>query len=280
MPAPIIGQPKPPPGWYPDQQSSSALRWWDGQQWTSYQAPLQGNASSFPQASLANPYPITNHHSTHAQEQVDFHHLLSDEPTVRAAVAGQVHAPNGRQGPWLVIAGLISVFFLVFFLVGTTTGVLNAIGLPSRGDGFVRLVVSPLMSAALAYFLFRLSSRYFEHRPSGTAESSRLHRRAMKVGAALAVVATLGFTMFHLEVSNRAPTLTGPELQEVLREHLGQQSFNPQALTNTLSCPKSREYSDGDVARCSMNLTTGSQLILVATLYRVDETWRVNLGFG
>ncbi|MFJ3113791.1 DUF2510 domain-containing protein [Micrococcus luteus] len=139
MPAPIIGQPKPPPGWYPDQQSSSALRWWDGQQWTSYQAPLQGNASSFPQASLANPYPITNHHSTHAQEQVDFHHLLSDEPTVRAAVAGQVHAPNGRQGPWLVIAGLISVFFLVFFLVGTTTGVLNAIGLPSRGDGFVRL---------------------------------------------------------------------------------------------------------------------------------------------
>lgn len=282
MPAPTVGQPTPPPGWYPDQHSQT-LRWWDGQQWTNHRAPLQGKPSSFPQTALENPSPVSGYESDHSQEQIDFHHLLSDDQSVHgASTTGQVRAPRGRPGPWLIIAGLIAVVFLVISLVGTTIGVLKALGLQtsSPGGGFVGLVVSPLMSVALAYFLFRLSSRYFGYHPSGPVEGSRLHRRIIAIGAVLVAVATLGFTMYQLEVSGRAPTLTGPELQTILREQLGQQSNNPQALTNTISCPKSRKYGDGDVARCAMNLTDGSQKILVATLYRVDGDWRVNLGFG
>lgn len=29
------------PGWYPDQQDPSLVRWWDGQQWTSATLPRQ-----------------------------------------------------------------------------------------------------------------------------------------------------------------------------------------------------------------------------------------------
>ncbi|NMM83116.1 hypothetical protein B2J88_01815 [Rhodococcus sp. SRB_17] len=287
MPELTVGQPKPPPGWYPDQQSQS-LRWWDGQQWTNHRAPIQGNPSSFPQAAFPqttfeSPSPVSNYQSTHSQDQVDFHHFLSDDQSVRgASSSSQVRAPKGRPGPWLIIAGLIAVVFLVIFLVGTAIGVLKAMGLQtsSPGGGFAGLVISPLMSVALAYFLFRLSSRYFGHHPSGPVEGSRLHQRTLTIGAALVAVATLGFTMYQLEVSGRTPTLTGPELQEVLRDYLGERSNNPQALTNTISCPKSRQYGDGDVARCSINLTDGSQMILEATLYRTDGSWRVNLGFG
>ena len=133
MPAPTVGQPTPPPGWYPDQHSQT-LRWWDGQQWTNHKAPLQGKPSSFPQTALENPSPVSGYESDHSQEQIDFHHLLSDDQSVHgASTTGQVRAPRGRPGPWLIIAGLLAVVFLVFFLVGTTVGVLNALGLNDRG---------------------------------------------------------------------------------------------------------------------------------------------------
>jgi hypothetical protein len=33
------GTKPPPPGWYRDPAGSSALRWWDGHQWTAHIAP-------------------------------------------------------------------------------------------------------------------------------------------------------------------------------------------------------------------------------------------------
>ncbi|WP_416383228.1 DUF2510 domain-containing protein [Nocardioides sp. Leaf374] len=29
-----------PPGWFPDAQDQSIVRWWDGQQWTGHTQPL------------------------------------------------------------------------------------------------------------------------------------------------------------------------------------------------------------------------------------------------
>ena len=81
------------------------------------------------------------------------------------------------------------------------------------------------MAVALAYFLYRLSRRYFGDHPNGPVEGSRLHRRTITIGAAIAAVATFGFTMYHLEVSSRAPTLAGPGSQQ-------------QVLTTSLAAPK------------------------------------------
>ncbi|WP_259349415.1 DUF2510 domain-containing protein [Rhodococcus sp. UFZ-B548] len=280
MPENIHGPSSPQPGWYPVPQSPS-LRWWDGQNWTDQWAPPPATP---PNTSTAVGFPATQSTpplQNNSPQPTNFQHLWNTEhpaslTTTRPASTTPTEAPK-RTGRRLVIE-LVALGFLLLFTTATVFGIYRLLGFTDRGTIVGNFIVAPILAAALGYFLFARSRQYGENDSRGPSEGARLHRKIMLIGGSIVLVVAMILAGFMTRQSS-TPTLSGSELQTMMREQLGPAAASG-ALTGTIACPTSRSYSDGDVARCTMNMLSGSQVILVATIYRTDNKWRINLDIG
>lgn len=280
MPENSHGPSSPQPGWYPVPQSPS-LRWWDGQNWTDQWAPPPATPSNtsasvgFP--ATQSPPPLQNK----SPRPTDFQHLWNTEQpapnSITSTSATRLAEASKRTRGRLVIE-LVALGFLLLFTTATVFGIYRLLGFTDRGTIVGNFVVAPALTAALGYFLFVRSRQYAENDSRGPSEGARLHRKTMLAGGSIVLVAAMILAGFMTQQSS-TPTLSGSELQTMMREQLGPAATSG-ALTGTIACPTSRSYSDGDVARCTMDMQSGSQVVLVATIYRTDNKWRINLDVG
>lgn len=70
-----------------------------------------------------------------------------------------------------------------------------------------------------------------------------------------------------------SPTISGPEIEQLLRTNL-EAAPGSTADASQIRCPNSREYRDGDVARCFMPVGIGSVEVLLVTLFQDGDGWQ------
>lgn len=96
------------------------------------------------------------------------------------------------------------------------------------------------------------------------------------VGLAVATVATAVMAAAPA-YPDPGSTIPGPEIERLLRANL-QPSPGSAADPSQIRCPATREYRDGDVARCSMPVGNGTVEVLLVTLFREGDSWRFTIG--
>jgi hypothetical protein len=76
--------------------------------------------------------------------------------------------------------------------------------------------------------------------------------------------------------SSDSPTISGPEIEQLLRANL---EAVPGSGTDPsqIRCPVTREYRDGDVARCSVPVGNGGVEVLLVTLFKEGDGWRFTI---
>lgn len=235
-------------GWYPDPDKTDFVRYWDGANWSKASAPAPDRA---PQ---------------------------SDDPVMSTFDAESPRRVPRRAGLRLVLE-LVALGFLVLYAGATALGLYRLLGLTDNGSWIGNLVVCPILVVALGYFLYRRSRQYGQGDRRGPVEGQRLHRKTMVIGGVMVGVAALVLAGLNAGSESTAPTLSGSEIQAMMREQLGPVPASG-ALPRTIACPTSRSYGDGDVARCTMDMKSGAQTLLIATVFRTDGTWRINLDVG
>lgn len=253
----------PPPGWYPDPQSPS-LRWWDGNEWSDSVVPVPQTPP--PQQPSQVPPPIVPH---------------GPRPTAPFSQEGQA-SPRGGGSPtaaalrehWRrLLLDVVLLVLCTFWLVATFTNLGEILGgSPDRAD-YVRVVVLPLLALGAAYWLWRRARFYVDRHPDGEDAGTKVRDRLLGVWLIGAVVlaVTLG-----IEAANREPLLSGGELQSLLRSNLGA-ADGSSARTNTIACPASRDFGDGDVARCTVKTSGDAIEVLVVTVFREGDDWRLGI---
>jgi hypothetical protein len=87
-----------PPGWHPDPVDPTALRWWDGTQWTDYRSPGPGYAP--PSESPHGQHPQDQYpHGQHPQDQYpQGQHPSSPSPQTLYPAPPDDSASNGQPG--------------------------------------------------------------------------------------------------------------------------------------------------------------------------------------
>lgn len=69
------------------------------------------------------------------------------------------------------------------------------------------------------------------------------------------------------------PTISGPEIEQLLRTRLAAAPGST-ADASRIRCPATRDYGDGDVARCTVPVGNGSIQVLLVTLFQEGANWR------
>ena len=101
----------------------------------------------------------------------------------------------------------------------------------------------------------------------------------MRLTLALLAAASTFVGSFLLPFSAEAqpgqssPTISGPEIEQLLRANL-EAAPGSTADASQIRCPATREYRDGDVARCSMPVASDSVEVLLVTLFNEGDGWR------
>jgi hypothetical protein len=101
----------------------------------------------------------------------------------------------------------------------------------------------------------------------------------MRLACALLAAALSFVGSLLLPVSSEAqpgqpsPTISGPEIEQLLRTNL-EVAPGSGADASQIRCPTSREYRDGDVARCLVPVGNGSVEVLLVTLFKERDGWQ------
>lgn len=72
-------------------------------------------------------------------------------------------------------------------------------------------------------------------------------------------------------------TISGPQIEQLLRANLQAAAWSG-ADVSQIHCPSTRDYGDGDVARCAVPLANGGVEILLVTLFQRSEGWQFAIG--
>lgn len=119
----------PPPGWYSATETSSSVRWWDGQQWTDHFKPIEtsGSASGF----VVNP-PAPLKNSPRVVEQSSIY----QEPWNKLRRSDGAEEPRSQESNAPAVTGFglgIASFFL--FSVPILGSLLSLAALTTSGVG-------------------------------------------------------------------------------------------------------------------------------------------------
>lgn len=246
----------PAPGWYPDPHSPS-LRWWDGNNWSDTVVAIP---QSQPPPPSDNPVPWSRPRQSSP--------AASAEPSRAAQLFRRHRKRLLLDAVLLLVASLL--LLSVFRNLGTIVG-----GSPETAD-YVRVAILPIPAAGAAFWLWRRSQFYVDRQPEGEAAGTRLRDALMAVWFVGTVVLSV---LVAVQAADGEPSLSGTELQSMLRSNLGAAEGSP-ARTNTIACPTNRDFVDGDVARCTVETYADTTEVLVVTVFREGDDWRLGIDIG
>ncbi|MFI7172174.1 DUF2510 domain-containing protein [Rhodococcoides fascians] len=247
----------PAPGWYPDPHSP-ALRWWDGNNWSD-------TVVAIPQS---QPPPPTDNSVPASSRQRQSSPAASTKP-LRAAQLFRRHRKRLLIDTVLLL-GASFLLFAAFWNLGKILG-----GSPETAD-YVRVAILPLAAGGAAFWLWRRSQFYVDRHPDGEAAGTRLRDVLMGVWFVGTVVLSV---LLAVQAADREPSLSGTELQSMLRSNLGAAEGSP-ARTDTIACPMGRDFVDGDVARCTVETYGDTIEVLVVTVFWEGDDWRLGIDIG
>jgi hypothetical protein len=159
------------------------------------------------------------------------------------------------------------LLFAAFWNLGKIIG-----GSPETAD-YVRVAVLPLAAGGAAFWLWRRSQFYVDRHPDGEGTGTRLRDVLMGVWFVGTVVLS---ALVAVQAADREPSLSGTELQSMLRSSLGAAEGSP-ARTDTIACPTGRDFLDGDVARCTVETYGDTIEVLVVTVFWEGDDWRLGI---
>lgn len=207
-------------------------------------------------------------------------------PTQPAVV---FNSPSARRWPTLntyrnSYRGRLMVRLLVALLVAIASGLLisgfvNNVSLifggMGRPENYVGAVLSPALLFGL-WFLARMTAlriaTYATH--FGQSNRSTTYRTTLTITIVLAaLVAIVGIADTK---DGARPTISGSALQSELRGNLAPAAGSP-VVVSTIRCPVSKDYGDGDVARCTASTGTGSAAVFLVTVMRDGGEWRYTI---
>jgi hypothetical protein len=254
---PASSSDNPAPGWYPDPDSPS-LRWWDGNNWSDTVVAVP---QAQPPPPTDNPVPASSRPPQ-----------SSPPAPAQPSIAAQLFRRRRKRLLLDIVLLLVASFLLlsVFRNLGTVLG-----GSPETAD-YVRVAVLPIAAAGAAFWSWRRSHFYVDRHPDGEAAGTRLRDVLMGVWFVGTVVLSV---LVAVQAADGEASLSGTELQSMLRSNLGAAEGSP-ARTETIACPTSRDFVDGDVARCTVKTYGNTTEVLVVTVSREGDDWRFGIDIG
>ncbi|WP_207843030.1 DUF2510 domain-containing protein [Williamsia soli] len=245
--------PRATPGWYPDPQSAG-MRWWDGRNWTQHHSP--------PPEPLSPPPPT-------------YSYPVAEQNASTAGYAVPLPDPYRRAYRSRLVTRLIGAVLVALVSGFLVAGVLNnAIAVVDGSDEsevYVGLFVLPVLLAGF-WYLAKLAAggvaTYAVY--SGQSDPRVTKRTTIAVGSIIAGLVAI--VLVVVAQFNAGPTISGSELQSELRGNLAAAEGSP-VIVSTIRCPASRDYGDGDQARCTASTGTGSAVVFLVTVMRDDGEW-------
>jgi hypothetical protein len=110
-----IGLVMTPMGWYADPWNVSALRWWDGYQWTGFEWPMPGQGDPAPRAAAGAELAL----STIPE---DFASADGRQEVLPPELPARLHGAARSQGPWILIAFALILLITLIAVVGGRHG--------------------------------------------------------------------------------------------------------------------------------------------------------------
>ena len=254
---PASSSDNPAPGWYPDPHSTS-LRWWDGNDWSDTVVAIP---KSQPPPPADNPMP--------AQSRPRQSSPASPPESSRAAELFRRH--------WKRLLLDTAILLVAAILLAAAFSNLGEIlGGSAETADYVRVAILPIAAGGAAFWSWRRSQFHVDRHPEGKAAGTRLRDVLMGVW----FIGTVALSVLGaVQAAHREPSLSGTELQSMLRSNLGATEGSP-ARTDTIACPTGRNFVDGDVARCTVKTYGNTTEVLVVTVSRESDDWRFGIDIG
>jgi hypothetical protein len=109
--------------------------------------------------------------------------------------------------------------------------------------------------------------------PTVAAEMERSLRPLALLLAAIGISMSALASPAVCEAQPGGSTISGPQIEELLRANLAA-ARGTATDPSQIRCPATREYVDGDVARCTVPVGNGNIEILLVTLFQEGANWR------
>ncbi|WP_230594217.1 MULTISPECIES: DUF4333 domain-containing protein [Nocardiaceae] len=135
------------------------------------------------------------------------------------------------------------------------------------------MAILPLLAFGAALWSWKRTRFYIDRHPDGEAAGTKLRDVLLSVWFVGSVVLAVGA---GISGAKEQPSLSGGELQSMLRANLGAAEGSP-ARTSTIACPTGQSFIDGDIARCTVKTYGNSSEVLVVTVHRDNGDWRLSI---
>lgn len=190
-------------------------------------------------------------------------------------VTDELKPRRGRQLAVDVAAAALLFLAVAEFFAGAAILVSSG---DNRSGGFTAIAFGVCVAPPLAYFLIKRSRGYAQRDPRGIDEGLRRHRRTIRVAGAAMIAGAVVFTGWSVLYygSPADPTLSRTELESKVAEMVGPNSGAVMYATS-IRCLGPAEYTDGDVATCTVERRDGQRTLIEAAIHRSGEVWQIDV---